>query len=363
MTVLARLVSLACALSLTGICTGQTPKPVFTYSLHAHKARRTGFTLAPTLTLPSTVFLLAPDNSLVALIPQADGEWVLKRLTDWNTPAPREQTLAITGQKVGEEQVSVTTDVTVSPNATSLIVRLMYRRVVFGSNKRPVPEAVIVLVDLKQFTIISKRITSDALLATSQWHFAGNRVIVAKLLLTASPAHLPDRPSATSTYEAATLGFPDLNTNDSCRYNETMSCDGTNGCSAEINKQANSNCANLLQNTSASNLSDLLGDDTRESIATLAARDCMISATNNAKTLALFECRTGHAYLDGEIYITKSRTSMVRTVPEGKPVLTIPLPHNFHEIPGVLAANNGTEYLLLLRDGITLEGYRLLVSP
>jgi hypothetical protein len=235
MTVLARLALLACALSLTGVCTGQIPKPAFTYTLHAHKERRTGFTLVPTLTLPSTVFLLAPDNSLVVLIPQEDGEWVLKRLTDWNTPAPREQTLAITGQKVGEKPVSVTTDIRVNPNAASLIVRLTYRRAVFASNSPPVPEAVIVLVDLRRFTIISKRITSDALLATSQWHFAGNSLILAKLFLSASPAHLPDHPSATSTYEAATLGFPDLNTNDSCHYNETTSCDGTNGCREEIN--------------------------------------------------------------------------------------------------------------------------------
>jgi hypothetical protein len=306
---------------------------------------------------------LAPDNSLVVLIPQEDGEWVLKRLTDWNTPAPHEQTLAITGQKVGDAQVSVTTDIRVNPNAASLIVRLTYRRVVFGSNNPPVPEAVILLVDLPRFTIISKRITSDALLATSQWRFAGNSLILAKLFLSASPAHLPDHPSATSTYEAATLGFPDLNTNDSCHYNETMSCDGTNGCREEINKQANSDCANLLKSTGVSSVSDFFGGNVSESSAKLAGRDCIISATSSGKTIVLFECRTGHSYMDGEIYITKSRTSTVRTVPEGKPILTIPLPHNFHEIPGVLATSNGAQYLLLLRDGIKLEGYRLLVSP
>ncbi len=363
-TVLARLASLACALSLASICTGQTPKPVFTYTLHAHKERRNEFTLAPGPTLPSTVFLLAPDNSLLVLIPQEDGEWMLKRVTDWSTPAPREQTLPITGQKVGDERVWVTTDVTINPNATGAIIRLTYRDVAFGSNKRASPKAVIVLVDLRQFSIISQRVTSDALLAASQWHFAANGLLVANLRLSASSEHLPDRPFSTETNEAAAVGFPDLHTIDSCHYEETTSCDTTNGCRREINKQADADCEKLLLNTGSSRVSDLLdNEDARQRIAKLTGRDCTMSVTSSDKALALFECRTGHGYLDGEIYITKSRTSMVLTVPEGKPILTIPLPHNFHEIPGVLAANNGTDYLLLLKDGIKLEGYRLPVNP
>jgi len=119
---------LACVLLLTGVCTGQSAKPFFTHTLHAHKERRNGFTLAPVLTLPSTVFVLAPDNSLVLLIPQEDGEWVLKSVTDWSTSVPREQTLPITGEKVGDQQIWVTGDLAINPDATDAFVRLTYRQ-------------------------------------------------------------------------------------------------------------------------------------------------------------------------------------------------------------------------------------------
>ena len=361
---LGRLALMLSAVCSNTVCLAQTPKPVSTYTLHAHKERRNGFTLAPAPTLPSTVFLLAPDNSLLILVPQEDGEWVLKRLTDWNTPSPREYTLAITGRKIGDAQLWATGDLTVNSDATYAIVRLTYRDIAHGSNKPIAPEAVIVIVDLRQFSVVSRRMTSDPLLAASDWHFLGKGLLTAKVFLRSSPADLPDRPTTTATYEAATLGFPDLNTNASCRYDETTLCDPTNGCTKEVEKQATSDCANVVRSAGASGLSDLFGRDRiRDGIAKLAGRDCSLSSTSSDESLALFECRTGHGYLDGEVYITKSRTSTVLAVPERKPIFTMSLPHNFHEIPGVLATNNDGDYLLLLRDGVKLEVYRLPDKP
>jgi hypothetical protein len=242
-------------------------------------------------------------------------------------------------------------------------VRLTYREVAFGSVKPASPRAFIFLIDLRRFDMMAKRQSSDALSAASQWRFTGNGALVANLFLSAVPAHLPDRPVSTSTYEAALLSFPDLNAAHSCEYNASMSCDTAGACKWEIGKQAHSDCDDMVRNTGISSTSDLLdADDATRRATKLAGRDCRLSALSPERGLALFECRTGHGYLDGEIYITKSRTSTVRTVPEGKPILTVALPH-FHEIPGVLAASNGSEYLMLLKDGIKLEGYRLPASP
>jgi hypothetical protein len=142
-----------------------------------------------------------------------------------------------------------------------------------------------------------------------------------------------------------------------------MTCDTSDVCRWEIDKRANSDCDDLLTNAGISSVSDVIDiDDATRRITKVAGRDCRVSATSSDKRLALFECRTGHSYPDGEVYITKSRTTTVRTWPEGKPILTLALPH-FHEIPGVLGATNGMEYLLLLKDGIKLEGYRLLANP
>jgi hypothetical protein len=358
-----RYLTLAVCSILPSICAGQNPRPAFTYALHALRERRNGFTLAPALGLPSTVFVLAPDDSLVVLIPQEDGEWVLKRVTDWSTSVPHEQTLSIVGERIGDQQISVTTDLAITPDAKDAIVRLTYREVAFGSVKPASPRAVIFFVDLRRFRITAKRQTSDALLAASQWRFTANGVLLANLFLSAVPAHLPDRPVSTSTYEAATLGFPQLHTIRSCDYNAGITCDTSEICRWEIGKQANSDCGDLLRNAEISSISEVLdNDDVTRRVTKLAGRDCRVSTMSDDRKLALFECRTGHSYLDGEIYITKSRTARVRTLPEGKPILTIALPHA-HEIPGVLAAKNGTEYLVLLKDGIKLEGYRLPGGP
>ena len=362
MRLLAR-VAIGLILSRAIVSAAQTPKPAFVYTLHALKERRTGFTVAPTLTLPSTIFMLSPDNSLLVLLPQEDGVWVLKRLTDWDTATPHEQTLSIAGKKVGDEQISVTTDVAVNPSGTSLIVRLTYRHVAFGSKNPPAPEAVIVLVDLGQFNLISRRVTSDPLLATSQWRFAGDTSVVAKHFLSASAEQVPSPHSTGSNYEAATLGFPDLTPRASCRYDEATTCDTTGSCEQEISKTANLDCEKFLQTAGIQSLSSILATGGKHPRMHLPTGNCSVSATTASNDLTFLECRTGRGYLDGEIYITKSRTATVLASPEEKPILTIPLPHNFHEIPGVLAASDGVKYLLLLRDGIKLEGYRLPVSP
>ena len=59
------------------------------------------------------------------------------------------------------------------------------------------------------------------------------------------------------------------------------------------------------------------------------------------------------------IHTTNTRNLTVLSVPAGKSVLTIPLPHNLVPYPATLANANSHTWLLLLRDGIKLETYKL----
>jgi len=162
--------------------------------------------------------------------------------------------------------------------------------------------------------------------------------------------------TTTDTYEAAALTLPDLKPNTSCHYNAVLELhDGDSGWTTQIGKEASLDCTALLKAAGVSSVSDLPGyDRIPDGIAKLAGPNCEIRDLSSDKKRALFECRTGHSHMDGEIYITTSRTSTVLSTPEGKPVFSLSLPHNSHPIPGILTTNNGDEYLLLLRDGIKL---------
>jgi hypothetical protein len=59
------------------------------------------------------------------------------------------------------------------------------------------------------------------------------------------------------------------------------------------------------------------------------------------------------------IQTTKTRNLTVLSVPDGKTVLTVPLPHNMTPIPALLASASGHTWLLILSDGIKLDTYQL----
>ncbi len=58
------------------------------------------------------------------------------------------------------------------------------------------------------------------------------------------------------------------------------------------------------------------------------------------------------------IVTTKTRNLTVLSVPDGKQVLAVPLPHNLTPYPALLADAGNHTWLLVLRDGIKFEAYR-----
>lgn len=91
----------------------------------------------------------------------------------------------------------------------------------------------------------------------------------------------------------------------------------------------------------------------------LAGPASSLGGESPSADFALYGCSTGHDYYDGMIHTTNTRNLTVLSVPAGKSVLTIPLPHNLVPYPATLANANSHTWLLLLRDGIKLETYKL----
>ena len=76
----------------------QTPVPYEAYTLHAKEERRNGFSISEQIALLGSAVLLDHQHNLLVLISQADWRVSPKRLRGWETKAPTEDTLEITGE-------------------------------------------------------------------------------------------------------------------------------------------------------------------------------------------------------------------------------------------------------------------------
>lgn len=357
----ARLLRLLAIPCLVGVCLAQSPEPSNTYTLHAQKERRAGFSLVPSVALPSTILMGTPDNALLILIPQTEGEWVLKRLSGWETTHPQEQTLTIKGDPSSSTGVSVDNEMLLDHRGAYLLLRIDSRLGAIDSGNR-IREAVVIVVDLRSFAIISRRITSDPLFASSQWRFSRDGQLISKGIAKRLSTKTESTTTVTDSYNAAALTLPDLVPTISCLYDQVIELRAdSSGWTKPIVKNASDGCAALLRSAGVSSLENLPGGDLDKpkDLSKLVASDCLIQSTNHAETLAVLECRTGHSYMDGEIVTTRSRVITVISIPDGKRVFSLPLPHNWKPIPGLVAYANGQNYLILLRDGVKLEFYPL----
>jgi hypothetical protein len=307
------------------------------------------------------MLVATPDNALLILIPQTGGEWVLKRLSGWETRHPQEQTLIIKGNPHSNKDMSVTTDLVLDPHGAYLLVRIDSRLGATDSPNR-IREAVINVIDLHSFTIISRRITADPLLACSQWHLSKNGRLISKSVATRLSAKTPSLNIVTDAYDSAELSLPDLTPTMTCHYSQVseISANGS-GWTKPTAKNVGDGCAALLRSAAVSSLEDLPGHDeeTPINLSKIAAPDRLILNVNREKTLAVVECRTGHSFMDGEIFATRSRWITVLSIPDGRQVFYLPLPHNWKPILGIIASANGQNYLIILRDGVKIETYPL----
>ena len=334
----------------------QTLVPTTTYTFHAQKELHSS-------NLPSTLVYLLPDQALLVLIPQQDGKWIFKRLTAWDTASPKEESLAFSARSP-QEGASGYEDLKVDPASTYAVIRIKS----FTGNIFTVTDnrsAVVVLVDLRNFTLVSQLATSDLLLAASDWSFANNGMLVASVMTGRSMTPPHPKPAwsydtITDTYQAAALGIPDFKASMSCEY-ELFLDNRTGSLTRDRHlSKVSDGCAALVKLAhvpTAENLPD--GPPGPVPHALLAGPTCEFKSVSTSAKFALYGCRTGHDYADGMIVTTKTRNLTVLSVPDGKQVLTVSLPHNTTPYPSLLANADNHTWLLVLRDGIKLEGYRL----
>ena len=89
------------------------------------------------------------------------------------------------------------------------------------------------------------------------------------------------------------------------------------------------------------------------------ALGCREIGANEEHKLALFECKTEKSYADGMIVTTSAHEVTVLSAVSNIPVLSSLLAKNWRGITGILATVSDQTYVILLKEAIHIEAYRL----
>ena len=359
------------------ICFGQEPTPAFAYTLHAQKETTGRGSVA-----------LTPDDALIVLLPREDNQWLLKRITGWDTAAPHEETLALDGRVPNEQGQADHNDLTIDPAGNLLAIRFCFNQInwvnLSGSDGGPGPEAVVTVIDLRAFAVTSRRVATDPLIAAGTWRFNKNGLLIADGLVKPSRIVSNGVSINAGTYGDAVLTVPDLKSVASCSYTRLYILpQETRPDFLERVKRANADCAAVLEAESTSSIDELsskLFDYQGYRIAKYVNPDAIVRVNpkdprwSPEDHCTFIDVGQGDRFADYRcefLYLTVSpaadrplrgkmfyRATEVFSVADGKRVLVVHLPFK-ESIDSRIATSRGHDYLLLLRDAIKLEVYRL----
>jgi hypothetical protein len=305
------------------------------------------------------VLAVTPSGALILLIPQPERKWVLKQLSGWSTPIPKEQTIVIGEAASRDGEAWYTGNLTVTRDGSYALIRIASSRHSYGPDPYARDaEAAIILVDLHAFSIIYRRTTADSLIAGAQWQLAKGGLLISKAVTRRSGSKAQNQVSIADDYQAAALSFPDLKPSASCHYTKLLKSGGT-GWITEEEKTALVNCADVLQAAGVASLDELPGNGRLPTQARTvnAPPKCGVTSVSDDGRFALCECSDSHP-TPLDTVKTRSRSVLVLSTANSLTVLSIALKVQVPIIT-TLADGGGQQYLLLLRDGIKLEVYRL----
>lgn len=315
---------------------------------------------------PSPELDITSDQALLVLLPQQKNQWLFKRITDWNTASPKEETISFT-LSPSQKRVLITEDLKVDSQQHFAVILLHFFGKVTRDGKRD-RSAGIVIIDLHSFKIVSQQNTADPFLASSDWEFAENSTVIANARM--ETIETPAKPkfdccsyeTLSDRYKAAALSLPSLEPSMQCEYTRFLDhrSDKTSRTWQLID--VSDGCAQLIALAHVLAADDLPDSDYRpkpEPYAKLAGPNCLIEDKSHDLKYALYDCRTENAFMDEMIVIGRTRDLVVLQIPGGQHALNVPLPHNLNPYPALLANVDSHEWLLLLRDGINLEIYRV----
>jgi hypothetical protein len=344
-----------------------------------------------------------PDGALL-MVSKRFGQpkqiWNLLRITDWDTSQPREDKLDV---DVGpneelygnqEGRYDRTDQLLMDPGGNYLVVRL--RQDADSSNLNPEsakpPRSVLNIIDLHGFKLLRRIAITDPLLAAGDMGFSPKGAFIVSGLQEHSSATIGGTVTQTGRYAVETLTLPGLEPQTVCRYTMvTRSYSAQTPSTPEegrrIDKEhdeeverkenqrqaAGNACAPKLAPLGFSSLDDVhrafnfrgrLGYNAQYMVRIPPGEQgpwgCGFEDLSGDLQYALLDCDQGSVVVFG-----RYRAFRVFRLEDGKQIMDLKVPRStlFGErrvlFSGVLATRRGVTYVVLLRDGAELEGYRV----
>ena len=367
----------------------------FTYKLHSPQNSGQYSTLH---SMPDGALLMVSER-----FEQPKQIWNLLRITDWDTSQPREDKLDVDvgpneeeyGQLNRGARYDRNDQLLMDPGGNYLVVRLSQDAGSWdlnsGESAKP-PRSVLNIIDLHGFKLLRRIAITDPLLAAGDMGFSPKGAFVVSGLQEHSSATTRGYVTHTGQYAVETLTLPGLEPETVCSYtmvSKTYSAQtaSTPEESRRIEKEhdeefereqnqrraAANACAPKLAPLGFPSLDDVykafnswgrlqynVGYTLRIPPDARGPWGCSFEDLSRDLQYSLLDCDQGSVVAFG-----RYRAFRVFRLADGKQIMDLKVPRStlFGErrvlFSGVLATGRGVTYVVLLRDGAELEGYRV----
>ena len=347
-----------------------------------------------------------PDGALLVVTKPAEHPnevWKLRRIAAWDTSQPREDKLDV---DVGpnnellfgsfqEDRWDRNTQFLMDPGGNYLVVRLSQNADTWNQNPnvsestKPL-QSVLNIIDLQRFKLLRRVVVTDPLLAAGDMGFSPKRAFVVSGLQEHTRVATGGNVTDTGENVVQTLTLPELKPETICRYRMVMKRYSAQAVSTpeesrwieeenqgetqrELDQRdaASKACEPRLASLGFSSLEDVsnnlnsykmhgymiaeLGRNIPQEA--IGPSGCDIGNLSADLKYAVLDCDNSHVQLT-LFPFSRNRGFKVFRLEDGKQIMYLKLPGS-PQFSGVVAASREVTYVVLLRDGAELEGYRV----
>ncbi|HTA40880.1 MAG TPA: hypothetical protein VK789_00455 [Bryobacteraceae bacterium] len=375
------------AFSVTG-CHGQGNSGSFSYKLRKPQNHHAYSTLH---SMPNGALLVVTKR-----VEQPKQIWHLRRIAAWDASRPREDQLDVDvgqndellGWELQEDRYDRDDQLLMDPAGNYLVVRWSQNADTWNQNPHQSPKplrSVLNIIDLHGFKLLSRVIVTDPLLAAGDMGFSSSGDFVVSGLQEHRSATIGGNWTDSGQYAVKTLTLPGLKPETVCSYTLVNNpyraqTPSTPEERRRIEKEHHDEVVRMQEQDQAATeacrpklaplgFSSL--DDLRKSFDSFGMRlysaehsanvppqspwGCQFENLSRNLKYALFDCDERRVHLT---FFSWYRGFRVFDLGSGKQLMDLKRPHS-PEFSGVIATSSGVTYVVLLRDGAELEGYRI----
>jgi hypothetical protein len=317
-----------------------------------------------------TYFEVAPDQSLLFFTGDKAGNWDLNRISAWDSPSPKQERLKMKGptREDMESLPSGQSTFLITNNGQFALTRVALDAPGMASSFRKNSRAIINIIDLQSFVVVSTLNTTDKLLAGGFWQAFEENSILADYR-----ANEKDAGGNAFTRESvALLEIPTMKPSMGCdyllHYGEWKQNDRGGMSRATSTSDLSSGCAEIMHKTNASEPENIqkfptISKEAKElkfkpqefSGSPEAWHGCSFVEERSTLKVALFSCGNGHqtwydtSKMDSKAYFVVDTTT-------GTALLRISVNPSKAAI-GHLVTRESKSWLALLIDNVDLAFY------